>query len=344
MSDRGIDTLGMVEATAALPEQIANAARAARGLDGLPERDKVEHVVALGMGGSGIAGDVIAAAAGPFMPVPVVVVKSYVLPAFVSDATLVFAVSFSGDTEETVEAASEAAIQGARVVAVTRGGELGRRAEAWGAPLVRIPDGIPQPRAGLGALSIPPLVVLEEMGLFPGASKWIAEAVVQLRARAAQLAKPGNIAEQLAKQIDRTIPLVYGGGSIATTAALRWKTQFNENAKIPAFWATQPELCHNEVAGWGQHGDLTRQAVTLVALRHDNEHPQIHRRFELVYELMDEVVASIEEVRAEGEGAVAQLFDLVMLGDFTSLHLARRLGVDPGPVPALDFVKEGLAT
>jgi glucose/mannose-6-phosphate isomerase len=337
-----VDTLGMFDAAASLPDQVEAAVEYGRGVVGLPDRAGIENVVVLGMGGSGIAGDVLLSTAGPFMPVPVVVVKSYVLPAFVSDATLVFAISFSGDTEETVEAASEAAIQGARVVAVTRGGELAKRAEAWGAPLIRVPDGIPQPRAGLGALSIPPLVVLEEMGLFPGASKWIAEAVLQLRHRAAQLAKPGNVAEQLAKKIDRTIPLVYGGGSIATTAAQRWKTQFNENAKIPAFWSTQPELCHNEVAGWGQHGDLTRQAITLVTLRHDNEHPQVQRRFELVCELMDEVVASIEEVRAEGEGAVAQLFDLVMLGDFTSLHLAQRLGVDPGPVPALDFVKEGL--
>jgi glucose/mannose-6-phosphate isomerase len=339
-----LDTLGMFEAAASLPDQVETAVEYGRGVVGLPDRAGIENVVVLGMGGSGVAGDVLLSTAGPFMPVPVVVVKSYVLPAFVSDATLVFAVSFSGDTEETVEAASEAAVQGARVVAVTRGGELARRAEAWGAPLIRIPDGIPQPRAALGALAVPPLVVLEEMGLFPGASKWIAEAVVQLRARAAQLAKPGNVAEKLAKKIGRTIPLVYGGGSIATAAALRWKTQFNENAKVPAFWATQPELCHNEVAGWGQHGDLTRQAITLVALRHDNEHPQVQRRFELVYELMDEVVASIQEVRAEGEGGVAQLFDLVMLGDFTSLHLALQQGVDPGPVPALDFVKEGLAS
>ncbi|MER3453042.1 MAG: bifunctional phosphoglucose/phosphomannose isomerase, partial [Acidimicrobiia bacterium] len=124
----------------------------------------------------------------------------------------------------------------------------------------------------------------------------------------------------------------------------RWKTQFNENAKIPAFWNTQPELCHNEVAGWGQHGDLTRQVVTLVALRHDDEHPQVQRRFELVYELMEEVVASIVEVRAEGEGMLAQLFDLILVGDFTSLHLAFREGVDPGPVPALDHLKTSLAS
>ncbi|MER3453041.1 MAG: bifunctional phosphoglucose/phosphomannose isomerase, partial [Acidimicrobiia bacterium] len=180
----------MYEAAAGLPEQVAAAAEAASGVSGLPDRSAIENVVVLGMGGSGIAGDVLLHAAGPFMPVPVVVVKSYVLPAFVSDTTLVFAISFSGDTEETVEAASEAAVQGAHVVAVTRGGELGRLAEAWGAPVVPVPAGIPQPRAGIGALAIPPLVVLHEMGLFPGARQWIARAVTQLERRRDQLLRP----------------------------------------------------------------------------------------------------------------------------------------------------------
>ena len=101
-----IDTQGIVDATASLPEQVADAAIAARGLQGLPDHDLVENVVVLGMGGSGIAGDILVAAAAPFMAVPVVVVKSYELPAFVGEGSLVFAISFSGDTEETVEAAT----------------------------------------------------------------------------------------------------------------------------------------------------------------------------------------------------------------------------------------------
>ncbi|MGH9267662.1 MAG: bifunctional phosphoglucose/phosphomannose isomerase, partial [Acidimicrobiales bacterium] len=96
----GLDSQGMFAAAAALPEQVVEAMTVARGLDGLPDRRSVENVVVLGMGGSGIAGDVLAATAGPFMSVPVVVVKSYELPAFVGDGSLVFAVSFSGDTEE----------------------------------------------------------------------------------------------------------------------------------------------------------------------------------------------------------------------------------------------------
>jgi glucose/mannose-6-phosphate isomerase len=338
-----LDSLGMLEATASLPEQIMDAAHRARGLDNLPDREEIEHVVVLGMGGSGIAGEVLQAAAGPYMPVPVLIFRSYNVPAFVGESSLVFAVSFSGETEETVEAVTEAALQGARVVVITKGGELAHRAASWDAPVVDIAPGIPQPRAGLGALAIPPLVVLEEIGLFPGASHWIDLAVERLTVRRDRLMRPGNEAEALARRIGRTVPLIYGGGGLGAVAAHRWKTQFNENAKVPSFWNALPELCHNEVVGWGQHGDLTRQAITVVNLRHDFEHPQLAERFRLVDEVLDEVVAGVEEVQAEGEGELAQLLDLILIGDFTSLHLALQEGIDPGPVPVLDEMKEALA-
>jgi len=338
------DTEGILDAVLALPEQAAAAAAGARGLDGLPDREDIQQVVVLGMGGSGIAGDVLMAAAGPYMPVPVLVFRSYHVPAFVDESTLVFAISFSGDTEETVEAVTAAALQGARVVAVTQGGELGHLAEAWGAPLVRVADGIPQPRTGLGALAIPPLVVLEDIGLFPGASYWIDAAIEQLRTRRDQLAKPDSPARELARRIGRTIPLIHGGGGLGAVAAQRWKTDVNENAKCPAFWNSQSELCHNEVSGWGQHGDLTRQMFTLVNLRHDFEHPQVMHRFNITADLLDEVVSSVESVQAEGEGELAQLLDLILVGGVTSVHMALQEGVDPGPIPAQEQIKDALST
>jgi len=336
------DSMGMLAATAALPEQVVGAAEAARGLAHLPRKDAVENVVVLGMGGSGIAGDVLVAAAAPFMAVPVVVVKSYTLPAFVGPGSLVFAISFSGETEETVEAAGEALRLGAVLVMVTGGGELATLAQRCGAPQVGVPSGIPQPRAALGAIAIPPLVVLEEIGLFPGAGQWIDLAVDQLRRRRDQLMAPDSPAAALARRIGRTIPLLHSSQALGVAAAQRWKTQVNENAKSPAFWAVHPELDHNEVVGWGQHGDITRQLITLVNLRHDGEHPQVSRRFGLVTEALGEVVAGLEEVRAEGEGDLAQLLDLVIYGDFVSLHLARQEGIDPGPVPVLDEIKSRL--
>jgi glucose/mannose-6-phosphate isomerase len=329
-------------ATAGLPEQVADAVGASAGLAGLPGRDRVENVVVLGMGGSGIAGDVLAATAAPFMAVPVSVVKGYQPPDFVGSGSLVFALSFSGNTEETLEAAGLAYEAGAALVVVSGGGELARLAEEWRVPVIPVPTGIPQPRAALGAMSVPPIVVLEEIGLFPGAGHWVAQAVEQLKRRRDELVRPKSVAEDLARRIGRTIPLVHSSEALGAAAALRWKAQINENAKSPAFFAVYPELCHNEVAGWGQHGDVTRQVISLVNLRHDAEHPQVARRFELVADVLREVVAGIIEVRAAGEGDLAQLLDLALIGDFVSLHLAAREEIDPGPIPVLDDIKRRL--
>lgn len=340
-----LDTVGMFDLAEGLPEQAERAMATARDLDGLPDMEAVESVVVMGMGGSGIAGDVLTAVAAPQMPVPVVVVKGYECPAFVGEGTLVFAISASGDTEETVQAASDAAVAGARMVVVTGGGELRHLADSWGAPVIPVPTDIPQPRAAIGAMAFPPLVVLEDIGLYPSGSYWMTAAIDQLKRRRDVLAVAGDTstAADVARRIGRTIPLVSGGGAVGAVAAARWKTQVNENAKAPAFWSAQPELCHNEVCGWGQHGDVTRQVLTSVALRHDGEHPQVGRRVELVSELLREVVAEVIEVRAEGDGELAQLFDLVLLGDYVSLWMAAQAGVDPGPVPVLTDLKAQLA-
>jgi glucose/mannose-6-phosphate isomerase len=337
-----LDSQDMFGLAARFPEQVAEAAKASTGIGGLPTAAEVDNVVVLGMGGSGTAGDVLAAVGGPFVPVPLVVAKGYSPPSFVGPGTLCFAVSFSGDTEETLEAAQAASAAGARMVVVTSGGALAEQAAGWQAPLIRVPDSIPQPRAALGALAVPLLMVMEEVGLFPGAASWVAAAVNQLEIRRDALLA-GDSAQAIARSIGRTIPLVFGAGPLGSVAANRWKTQVNENAKAPAFAAAVPELCHNEIVGWGQHGDVTRQVFTLVELRHDEEHPQELRRFDLVRELMAEVTHDVIEVRALGEGALAQLFDLTLVGDMVSLHMAAQEGIDPGPVPVLDALKRALA-
>jgi glucose/mannose-6-phosphate isomerase len=199
------------------------------------------------------------------------------------------------------------------------------------------------PRAGVGSVSIPPLIVLERVGLFPGASQYVADAVAQLQRRRDRLIVDGGPAQQLARAIGPTIPLAYGGDALGGVAAYRFKCQVNENAKAPAFAAELPELAHNEICGWGQHGDATRQLMTVVRLRHDFEHPQVVRRFDLTYDIIDEVVHGIVDITAQGEGSLAQLFDLIIQGDFVSLHLAAEAGVDPGPIPVLTDLKRALA-
>ena len=338
-----LDTVGMFDLVAALPEQVAAAVALGADVEGLPSHHDVEHVVVLGMGGSGIAGDVLAAVAGPFMPVPVTVVKGHEAPSSVGDGTLCFAISYSGDTEETVEAAQAAAVAGARMVVLSAGGELGSLARTWDVPHIVLPE-CPMPRAGIGSVSIPPLIVLERVGLFPGAEQYVADAVDQLKRRRDKLIVDGGPAQRLAREIGRTMPVAYGGDAIGTVGAYRFKCQVNENAKAPAFWAALPEMAHNEICGWGQHGDVTRQVMTVVRFRHAFEHPQVTRRFELTFDIIDEVVHAILDVQAEGDGALAQLLDLVIQGDFVSLHMAAEAGVDPGPIPVLTDLKAALAS
>ena len=342
-----LDSVGMFDASAALPEQVAIAADAATialsSLD-LPAHDDIANVVILGSGTSGQAGALVREVAGPMMSVPIVVHRGFGVPNFVDDSTLVVAISFSGETDETFEAVQDALDDGARVVCVTGGGRLGRLAREQGLPLFPVVGGSPTARTAIGSLAVPVLVLLEALGFFPGARGWIDAAVTQLRTRRDALIVEDNLARRLARRLGRTFPIVYGGNGLGAVAAERWKTQFNENAKVAAFANAAPELTHNEVCGWGQDGDVTRQVFQLFVLRHDFEHPQVARQLGVVDEVLDEVVGAVHVVAAQGDGALAQLLDLVIIGDFVSLHAAAEQGVDPGPVPIVADIGARSAT
>ena len=322
-----IDSLGMFDATYALPEQCATARDAALGTEGLPPAEGISSVVVLGMGGSGIAGDVAASIALDRCPVPITVSKQYECPEFVGPDTLVLAVSFSGQTEETIDAVHHAVGAGARLVVLSAGGHLARIADEWGAPVVPLDASIPMPRAAIGAMSVPLLIVLEQLGLLDGATDQVDAMVAHLARRRDELAAERNPARSLADRIGRTLPIVYGGGALGEAAAWRWKGQFNENPKVAAFANRIPELTHNEICGWGQHGDVTRQ---------------VSRRFEIVAEICEEIVAGVHRVEAKGDDRLSQLFDLILFGDLVTLHMAANEGLDPGPVPVLDEIKARL--
>ncbi len=343
-----VDSLGFGEGLCALPEQLAAAHEVAGKVPGsaLPDAAAFDRIVTLGMGGSGIAGNVVQAVGTATLPVPVTVLKHYRTPAFVNERTLAFALSYSGDTEETVEMAKGALAAGATLIAISRGGELARVAEESGSLHVACPDDILMPRLALGALVAPLVVVLFRMGLMPEAHASLLRAQEQLAKRRNQC-KPSvegdrNPARELARKIGRTIPIVYGSGGLGAVAAMRWKQSVNENAKAPAFWNEYPELDHNEVCGWGQHGDVTRQVFTLVELRHGLEHPRLEQRAAATRELIEEALVQILAVEAEGEGRLAQLLDLIYVGDWTSYYLALDNDVDPGPIDAITQLKASL--
>ena len=179
------------------------------------------------------------------------------------------------------------------------------------------------------------------MGFLPGGDLWVERAVEQLKRRRDET-RLGR--EQPPKR--PTWPGVSGPavpvparreGPSVTVAAERWKAQVNENVKRLAFAATQPELCHNEVCGWAESSKQVAAGMCLVTLRNDSEHPQVGWRFDIVSDIIRPWVSDVIEVRAQGDGDLAQLFDLTYFGDYVSLWLAADAGIDPpDPRPHVD--------
>lgn len=333
----------MLEAARALPEQFAAAMEAPSVLAGT-ERRQFNGVFIAGMGGSGIVGDVARVVVSPTSRIPVVTTKSDQCLGFIGPDSLVIISSFSGQTAEALGIMEEALDRGATVVAVSTGGRVAELAAQSGSACWPVDPTIPCPRAALGALAVPVLRTLDHHGLFSAIDgrsldEHLGSTLAQLQARRRDFDREDNPAAKLARRIGRTMPLIYGARALGEAAVIRWKSQFNENPKIPAFYGVVPELTHNEICGWAQHGDMTRQVLTLVQLRHSFEGERNAAAMDIVAEITDEVVAGVYQVRAEGEGMLAQFFDLVMMGDFVSLHLALAEGVDPGPVPILEDIK-----
>ncbi len=340
MTDRPyLDSLGMWEATAALPEQLRESLAVAReafaGSTALRSAGTPRAVAALGQGTGGSACEATAALAAPHLRVPFWVGRGPTLPAFVDGETLVLAVSCDEGTDVPA-AAHEALASGAHVVAVGSDPALARLAADAGIPWCPVSPGGPAARAALGAAMVPLLVALGEAGLLPDPAPSVGAAATALEARRDAYLAAGGAPEALARRIGRTIPLVYGADGVAAVAARWWKAQVNLNAKAPAFAAALPAAADDELAGWGQGGDVTRQAMSLVLLRHRGEDPRTAALFEAVRAATDEVMADVVEVAGEGVDDLCRFLDLSLMGQLVSLHLAGREGVDPGPVPAVD--------
>jgi glucose/mannose-6-phosphate isomerase len=311
---------------------------------GLPDLAEVRTVVVCGMGGSAVAGDVLRSVFRDRLGVPVEVNRSPELPEHAGPHSLVVASSYSGNTSETLATFREAVKRGCRAIVVTSGGALARDAADAGAALVRVPEGF-QPRAALGWLACTGLGALEAAGLLPPLVEDVAEAAAEVDARAAacgpDVAVADNPAKRLAESIGERIPVIWGAEGIGAVAAARWKTDLNENGKVPAWWSSMSELDHNEVVGWTQpYG----RAHLVIALRHDGEDVETAARFPLSLDIVADAGVDTHEEWATGRSSLARLLSLIALGDFVSTYVGIRRGVDPSPVHVIQRLKAALVS
>lgn len=338
------DVLGAVERFA---DQCREAWAIGKAATRLPDPFDIDGVMVLGMGGSGVSGDVLQVVLEPDLNVPVAVLKSYgPLPGWVGPATLVLAVSYSGSTEETIAAAEDAVSAGARVLAVSSGGPLADLARKHDLPHVSIPSGL-QPRASLGYLALPLLAVLQRIGLARDLDAEIEEAGAVLDELAARCHRSvpaaENPAKQLALEIRDRIAIVYGAHGIAALAAMRFKCDLNEYGKVPAFWNAFPELNHNEIVGWSGLTDVTRANAVIVLLRDLVEHERVAMRIAITRRLIADSASGVVEVKATGESSLARLLSLVFVTQLAAIYVGLARGVDPGPVEVIQQLKAELA-
>jgi glucose/mannose-6-phosphate isomerase len=301
----------------------------------------VRSIVLAGMGGSALAGEFIKTWLGDRLPLPFVIVRDYTLPGFVDDTTLVIVSSYSGNTEETLVALSEAESRGAKIVVATSGGALAKRAQAKSYPLYLTPHGF-QPRMAVfyGVRLLAQL--FEGLGLLDGlideleaVAKWAPSRVVGMRKDVPTIE---NIAKQIAVDIQGHPIVVYAGPSLAF-AAMKWKIGLNENAKNIAFYNHFPELNHNEFIGWKLPES---NGMKVIELRSDLDSLQIIKRFDISNRLLAHSFAPIE-VMALGDSRLEQLVWIIILGEYVATYLAIVNGVDPFPVNLVEELKKELA-
>lgn len=336
-----VDRSRQLEDILAIPEQIRDAlwkVESAR----LEHHEAADGLIVAGMGGSAIGGALARAALGDRAQRPIVLAQGYGLPAWTTPDTTVLCSSYSGNTEETLAAYEAAGAVGAHRVVATTGGKLAAAARREGVPVIPLAGGF-QPRAAVAYA----LVVALEVAAACGAGESLRSEIDVAAAHTEELLvhwRSGGDQEQFPKDLAcglfGTVPQIAGSG-LTSSIAYRWKTQFNENAKIPAFASELPELDHNEIVGWETAGEFGR--FSAIFLDDTDLHPRVKQRIELTRGLIAAAGAPTFRVETVGSTATERLLSLVVLGDLVSLYVAVLRGVDPTPVPVLDQLKSALA-
>jgi glucose/mannose-6-phosphate isomerase len=338
---RRIDKSNMLSFCVEVPKHYAQAAKLAKTLP--VNYPKPNTIVVAGMGGSGIGGELLKDWTRDRITVPIEVCKEYSLPAYAHKNTLVFVVSYSGETEETLSVFRDAIKRKCMIICISSGGNLHEFAEKLGFPHLLVPSGM-APRATLPYLFMPLITTLEKMGLVSGVDEEVSETTKVLEQVSADNSpeKPlsRNFSKKLAENINGTVPAVYGFG-FHRTVAQRLKTQFNENSKNPAKWEVFPELNHNEIVGWEEAKEFA-EWFSVIFVRDAEEPAEIRKRIEATKELMNRQIKKLFEVHSRGTSRLAKMTSVICTGDFTSVYLAILRGIDPTPVKTIALLKEEL--
>lgn len=340
-----LDPNGMLQSINDLPDQIETCWQQMQKFAILTHYVKTDKILILGMGGSAIGGDLIASLALSYSKVPIFIHRDYEIPNFVDSNTLVIAVSYSGNTEETLDGFTKAGEKGAKLIAVSTGGKIESLCRKYQAPMFKVFYGS-APRAALGYLFTAVLAVLNKLDFITLGQNEIKELVRRLREYqkkvSFEIPTSQNPAKKLSQRLENKIPVIMASGTLSVVAR-RWKTQFNENSKQFAFFEIFPELCHNMVVGL-DFPKKVKNDIFIILLESEFDHPRNRLRQSVIHQILRKKGINYEVIIMDKtDTPLIEMFQVILLGEYTSYYLAILNNVDPTPNEMIDFLKAKLA-
>jgi glucose/mannose-6-phosphate isomerase len=302
----------------------------------------VENVVFAGMGGSAIAGDIVKDWAEKEVKIPMEAVRGYHLPAYAAENTLVFLISYSGNTEETLSCMLDAAQRGCKMISISSNGALARATQALGLPLIGLPK-MAAARVSFPYLVAPLPYLLAKLNIL--SLNKVEKEMHKATEMVGELTKKyaigvpfeKNFTKKAAFQIFGTVPVIYSYG-LYRSVALRFKTQINENCKLPARFDFFPELDHNEIMGWEAEKQILKH-YTLILLRGPEEPEEVKTRIEVLKEKFFKKAKSMMEIQARGQTTLTRIFHLIFTADMITLYLSVLRRRDPVASQTFEILK-----
>ncbi len=339
-----IDKTSMLRTLEKYPEDILHAIQLAKliNLEAFMEKGYTS-VAFLGMGGSAIGGALIRDWLLEESQIPIIINRGYTLPGFIKKNTLVFAVSYSGDTEETLSAFNKACEIGCDIIAITSGGKLEKKAIERSITYIKIPGGR-QPRSAIPYQFFLPATILKRLGLITDSWNHVDETIHLLheirKEYKSETVTKYNSAKQLAIKLNDTVPSIYGP-TFCKGVTYRFMTQLNENSKSPATSGVFPEKFHNTIMGT-EGSEHVLESLSFIIIRDPAGEERISKKIDSLIDIIQETVKLLIQLKTRGSGILARMFSIIYLGDFVSAYLGILNGHDPGTTDSIDRLKNGI--
>ena len=336
------DGHGMLSALTRFPSSAKLAIRGAERLELSGMTKKLRNLVVAGMGGSAVGGILLRDWLRDVSKIPIFVSNSNQLPAWVGENTLVYAVSYSGNTAETLNQYHQAMEIGCPLICFSSGGRLSKSASQREIPLLSFPKNY-IPRGAIAFQFFGLATVTRNLGLI-SEDVWleVEEAIDVAESLSKELVPEAptdsNPGKALAYKIRGYIPFVYGS-SLYEGVAYRCNTQLNENSKSPASFGVFPEAFHNSVMA--REGPLELlERVCAVIVRDPLDEGVTSAKIDMFIELIEERFGRVAEIEVKGEGRLARMISAMYIGDFTSAYLGMLYGHDPSTNDSIDELKK----